>query len=164
MNRGELHELFVQRFHFGNPPLPCTEVDLNVFEDMLGTTLPSSYREFMRWHGRVYTPDILDEIVERGFEHPDLQDILSPSEAIQNTKAYWSGGMPENLVGVASDCMGNMIGFQRELKLGERPADVPVWFFDHDLNKVHAVASSFDEFISWFVKHLEGHSRKRRST
>jgi hypothetical protein len=89
-------------------------------------------------------------------DHPDIQEFLKPKEAIQNTKLYWSAGMPENVIGIASDCMGNMIGFHRQATPSD---DAPVVFFDHDFVKVRQLASSFDEFLSWYLDHLKGVSK-----
>jgi hypothetical protein len=66
---------------------------------------------------------------------------------------YRSAGMPQDVIGVASDCMGNMIGFRRN---GERCDDAPILFFDHDIVEVSEMAPSFDGFLDWYVVHLNG--------
>jgi hypothetical protein len=101
----------------------------------------------------VYTPDTLHEIVEANIDHPDIQNILDTAVAIEGTRAYWSGGMPKDVIGVASDGMGNMIGFSRQAMASD---DAPVVFFDHDLVEVYEVAPSFDEFLTWYLEHLKG--------
>jgi len=61
--------------------------------------------------------------------------------------------MPDDIIGVASDCMGNMIGFRRQAETSD---DAPVVFFDHDFVEVSELARSFDEFLSWYLDHLKG--------
>ena len=151
--RATIHRDFVERFHVGERHGPVSDSQLDAIEAKLNTKLPVAYREFMTGYGPVYTPDTLHEIVEGNIEHPDIQNILDPVEAIEGTKAYWSGGMPEDVIGVGSDCMGNMIGFRRQASVAN---DAPVVFFDHDFVDVNEIASSFDEFLSWYLEHLKG--------
>src|SRR5579859_8071455 len=113
-SRKEIHDSFVGRFHFGDRMAPWTNQQLNEIEAELDTKLPAAYREFMTRHGVIYTPQILEQIVDANLDHPDVQDFFKPHEVIDDTRAYWSGGMPEDVIGIASDCMGNMIGFRRQ--------------------------------------------------
>ena len=152
-SRATIHSDFVAHFHVGQQPVPVTAQQLDAVEAELNTKLPTAFREFMTHHGPVYTPAILDEISDKNIEHTDIQDILDPQEAIEGTKAYWSAEMPPDVIGVASDCMGNMIGFRRQAEVLD---DAPVLFFDHDFVEVTELAPSFDEFLSWFVDHLQG--------
>jgi SMI1 / KNR4 family (SUKH-1) len=151
--RPTIHERFVTRFHLGDRPQPLSDADLDFVEAALNTKLPSAFRQFMTRFGPVQTPHILDEITRRNVNHPDVQDFLTVEEAIKGTKGYWSAGMPEDLIGIASDCMGNMIGFRRARK---RYDDAPVVFFDHDFVVVSEIAPSFDSFLNWYLVHLAG--------
>ena len=69
------------------------------------------------------------------------------------TSAYWQAGMPDNVVAFASDCMGNLFAFSRDLH-DVAPDDAPVLFFDHDFMTVETVADSFDAFLSWFLDNI----------
>jgi hypothetical protein len=149
--RAELQNRFVMRFHFGSPPTPIPEQQLNAIETELNTKLPEAYREFMMRHGEIYTPGILDSIVAKEIDHPDVQNFLSPREVMDGTRAYWSGGMPDDVIGIASDCMGNMIGFRRHPMSSD---DQPMVFFDHDFLDVHVISSSFDELLQWYLDNL----------
>jgi hypothetical protein len=152
--RADIHETFVARFHLGGSRTPVTEEQLDVVEAALNTKLPVAYREFMIRSGVVHSQGILHEIVDKNLEpHPDVQDFLEPREAIDNTRGYWSAGMPEDVIGIASDCMGNMIGFRRQ---NSRTDDAPVFFFDHDFVDVDEIAPSFDEFLTWYLDNLNG--------
>jgi hypothetical protein len=150
-SRTAIHDRFVARFHFGSPPVPACEEDLDQVEAELNTKLPNAYRQFMTRHGKVYTPDILRAIVDQNLDHVDLQNIDSPKEAIEGTKGYWSAGMPPDVIAIANDCMGNMIGFHRHLESLE---DAPVIFFDHDFIEVYPIEASFDALLLWFLDHL----------
>ena len=152
-DRTTIHERFVARFHFGDRPQPVTEPELDSVEAALDTKLPAAFREFITRYGPVHTPRVLDEIADRGLDHSDIQQFLSAKDAIENTKGYWSAGMPNDVIGVASDCMGNMIGFRRNR---ERRDDAPVVFFDHDFVEVSEIAPSFDSFLDWYLGHLNG--------
>jgi hypothetical protein len=152
-SRTTIQHDFVARFHFGVRGGPVSDAQLDAIEAELDTKLPMAYRAFMTSYGPVYTPDTLKEIADGNIDHPDIQNVLDPREAIDGTKAYWSGGMPEDVVGFGSDCMGNMIGFRRQDKPSD---DAPVVFFDHDSVEVYEVAPSFDEYLRWYLDHLKG--------
>jgi hypothetical protein len=144
---------FVERFHVGERPGPVPSEELDRIESELNTKLPAAFRQFITTYGPVYTPDTLREITDGNIDHPDIQNVLDPAEAIEGTKGYWSAGMPEDVIGVASDCMGNMIGFRRQLGASD---DTPVVFFDHDFVEVYEIAPSFDEFLAWYLENLKG--------
>lgn len=150
-DRDELQALFVARFHVGDQPVASTDQQVDSFGEELGTATPEAYRRFITRFGAVYTPHLLDAIVDAGLDHPDVQNFLSVEEAVAGTKAYWAAGMPEDVVGVASDCMGNLLGFRRQTSKSD---DAPVVFFDHDFVEVAAVADSFDAFLLWYVENI----------
>jgi hypothetical protein len=152
-SRTAIHDEFVTRFHVGERLTPASQLELDGIEAELRTKLPAAYRDFITQYGAVYTPGILREIVEKNLDHPDVQNIEAPREAIEGTKAYWSGGMPKDVIGVAADCMGNAIGFHRQ---AVPSSDAPMVFFDHDFVEVYEVAPSFDEFLAWYLEHLDG--------
>jgi hypothetical protein len=151
--RAEIHQEFVSRFHSGKRDKPIPDDKLDAVEQALNTKLPASYRQFMNRFGVVYTPSILDEIADRRLEFPDLQEFFKPTDAIKNTKLLWSGEMPQDVIGIATDCMGNIIGFRRQAAACD---DAPVVFFDHEYVAVSEVASSFDEYLSWYLDNLQG--------
>jgi hypothetical protein len=151
--RTVIHREFVERFHVGTRHGPVSDSQVDTIEAELNTKLPLAYREFMTRQGPVHTPGTLHDIVERNIEHPDILSIFDPGEAIEGTKAYWSAGMPDEVIGIASDCMGNMIGFRR---LATASEDASVVFFDHDFVEVNEIAPSFDEFLGWYLDHLKG--------
>jgi hypothetical protein len=82
-------------------------------------------------------------------------DVLVTSETtgvIEGTRDYWSAGMSEQLVGFASDSLGNLFCFRRVAPGSSRAEDAEVWFFDHDFCSDRKVADSFDEWLLSFLK------------
>ncbi len=153
--RTQIHEQFAKRFHssISGAPKLLTNAEVDYIETSLDTKLPTAYRHFVTRTGQVHTRRILDELSERGLDYPDIQDFLTSDEAVKNTKGYWAAGMPHYVIGFASDCMGNMIGFRRS---STQLDDAPVLFFDHDYVTVSEIAATFDAFLSWYLSHLRG--------
>lgn len=88
--RTDIHRDFVERFHTGERQGPVSDAQLDGIESELATKLPKAFRQFMTQHGPVYTPDMLSEIADGNIDHPDIQNILDPAEAIEGIK----GQMP----------------------------------------------------------------------
>ena len=143
MNRTDIQKTFIQKFHEGDIERESVDVILQI-EKNLDTVLPQSYLDFMSNYNVVYTPSLLDLIVEEDADLHDLQNITSIKDTIEGTKMYWSGGMPDDLIGFGNDSMGNMFCFKKLPPDSKRPDDLPVWIFDHDFNKVSQISDSFD--------------------
>ena len=122
-DRETLYSTFARTFHVGDPPTPATDDELDEIESALNTTLPESFRVFAKSCGSVYAPDILDAVTDRELDHPDIQNFSSAAEIVTDTKGYWDAGMPDNIIGFASDCMGNMFAFERGRR-DTRPDDL----------------------------------------
>lgn len=133
-------------------PVPVDSAGIAQIERDLATVLPQSYVTFMQSHGPVHTPSLLGLIVDGGHEMGDVMVISEPDEVIEGTKAYWSAGMSEQLVGFASDSMGNLFCFRRVPTECIRADDAEVWFFDHDFCTEKKIAASFDEWLASYLK------------
>jgi hypothetical protein len=59
--------------------------------------------------------------------------------------------MPDTFIGFASDCMGNLFGFQRLAPSAVPPSDSVVYVFDHDFMEVSPVAPSFVSFLAAYI-------------
>lgn len=153
--RTDIHDGFVSRFHAGKRPARIAARQLDKIDEALNTRLPEAYRQFMMRHGAVYTPSILDAVTDAKLGMPDIQEFLKPKQVIENTKMCWSGEMPNDVIGFASDCMGNMIGFRRQSASSD---DAPVVFFDHEYVEVSELSPSFDVFLAWYLDNLKGRS------
>ena len=155
--RTRLYAEFAGRFAcdgLQGPARPCDTLELDRVEIALETYLPASYRQFLCMHGPLFVPDLWDAVVERELGAHPVREFLTPDQMINDTRLYWSGGMPKDFVGVAGDFMGNLFGFQRTAMNGDRPDDLPVSLFDHDYVRVDPAAPSFEAWLSWFVEHV----------
>ena len=86
--------------------------------------------------------------------------VTSIKDTIEGTKMYWSGGMPDDLIGFGNDSMGNMFCFKKLPPDSKRPDDLPVWIFDHDFNKVSQISDSFDKWLKAFLKLKESANKR----
>jgi hypothetical protein len=154
MTRAELHRLFVSEFHCEawDPQTPATLEEIAQMESELNTKLPEAYVTFMLTYGSAYTPEILRLIVDGEADMPDLKNIEMIPEAIAGTKAYWSAGTPDDLIGFGGDSGGNMFCFKRYQANANRPDDLPVWYFDHEFVDSYEVSPSFDEWLLSYIR------------
>ena len=85
--------------------------------------------------------------VERELDLAPLGDFYAPNEIVEETLGWREIGMPEELIAIASDGMGNKFCFDSKgLKRGTADGKA-VWFFDHDFDTTEVIASSFDAWI-----------------
>jgi hypothetical protein len=153
MKRTDLYSCFARQFALDRmePMGPCDDARINRIEDALETMLPCSYREFLTRCGPLFVPRLSDSI-----EHTELginlvREFFTPEEVVRDTRLYWSGGMPSDFIGIASDGCGNMFGFRREQA---RTDDSPVLFFDHDFVSVKQDADAFDSWLARFLNEV----------
>jgi hypothetical protein len=145
-----LHQAFAERFHAGKRLRPTTAAQLTDAEAALGVLWPESYWLFALACGAVYTPSILDLVVERKVKISDVQQFLTPNQSVTETRR-WQLDPAGGCAAFASDCMGSFFAF-RQLPASEpRPDDSTVWLFDHDYDEWVAQAASFDEWIGKFL-------------
>ena len=152
MTRAEIHSLFVARFHQGDPPTPVSRAEIERGERELDTVFPRSYITFMQTHGTIRTPSLLPLIVAGTHELWDVMVFFGISDVIEGTKGYWSAGMSEQMVGFASDSMGNLFCLRRADPDSGRADDAEIWFFDHDFCSESKVADGFDEWLLSYIK------------
>jgi len=156
MTRAEIHATFTQLFA-ADSPAPVPIEDIRAAEGELVTTFPQSYLDFITCYGAIYTPAILDlvtggesEIAPEGASF-DVQNFLTPAEIVETTRLYWSGGMDNWVVAVASDCMGNVFGFRKDSS-NARPEDSMVFIFDHDFCETKEESPGFDNWLLSFIR------------
>ena len=131
--------------------------DVAAVERALGTLFPTSFVTFITTHGPVFSPGILDLIVdaqesgEAEFSGWDVAEFLSPSEIQSTHSMYSDAGMDASLIPFAQDSAGNVFGFRR-IVADTRPDDGPVLFFDHDFCAVRVEAESFDHWLERFLQ------------
>jgi hypothetical protein len=150
-DRTILYKQFVERFHEGKKVRPALEEQFAAAEAALGIACPESWKQFSLSYGAVYTPSILTRLVQSKANVSDVQQFLTPKQAVTETKR-WKLEPNGGCIAFASDCSGNFFAF-RELSAAEpRPADAAVWLFDHEEANVTQQAASFDE---WLLKFLD---------
>lgn len=156
MTRTEIHTRFCELFASPGPmPIPLQQ--LVAAESELGTKLPQSYVDFATRFGAVKTPELLNlmtggesEIAPEGARR-DIRRFLPAEEIVEATRVYWSGGMEDWLIAIASDCMGNVFGF-RKMNGETRSGEAAVFFFDHDFCKIKEEEAGFDVWLESFVR------------
>lgn len=152
--RDGLHVRFATRFAadgLDGPARLCDTVALDQAEEALDTLLPVAYRDFLATCGPLFVPALWEAVVCGELGAEPVREFFSPAEVTRDTRLYWSGGMPADFIGVASDGCGNMFGFRRISRSGQRPEDAPVLFFDHDFVRVVEASGSFDGWLRWFL-------------
>jgi hypothetical protein len=151
VSRADLYKEFAKRFHAGKRLRPSTAVQLADAEAALGILWPEAYRQFAMTSGAVYTPSLLDLVVEQKSGFGDVQQFLTPKQSVTETRR-WELGPEGGCAAFASDCSGSFFAF-RQLSASEpRPDDAAVWLFDHDAGEVVEEAASFDEWLGRFLK------------
>jgi hypothetical protein len=159
MMRSDIHSAFVKRFSRPRrkPITPVSGDDIFSAEKEVGTIFPASFVAFIASHGPVYTPEILDLVVDAqesgpsDFEGWDVADFIALAEIPKTHAMYAKGGMDDSVVPFASDSSGNIFGFRRTTS-DNRLDDAPVLFFDHDFCKVSIEADSFDGWLERFLQ------------
>ena len=152
MDLADLISRFSAVFHHGE--IPAT-FDVAVFEQVgdLEVTTPLSYRALLCSSGGLFTPTILEEIVDRQLDFPDVQNIWLLSEVARDTRDSWSGGMPQDMVGFANDAGGNYFCYPRRRHRATLD-DAPVWFFDHESIEAHELSPSLAAWLAWYLDNL----------
>ena len=149
--RSELHRAFAERFHTGKRLRPATAAQLADAEASLGVLWPESYRQFAMACGAVYTPSLLDLIVEHKPGFGDVQQFLTPKQSVTETRR-WRLEPAGGCAAFASDCSGSFFAFRQLTATEPRPDDAAVWLFDHDAGEVVEQAKSFDEWLGRFLQ------------
>lgn len=86
MDRTELYRQFADWFHAGKRLRPATAAQLAEAEFALGVLWPESYRQFALVCGAVYSPSLLDLIVERKPGFSDVQQFLTTKQSVTETR------------------------------------------------------------------------------
>lgn len=140
---------FAKRFNQSDDAKPATRTDIEKFEQDFGIFLPNDYRIFLSNFGNIWTPDILNLVVDKELEINDVQNFWNIDKIIYDNQNEWTSQIVPEIIPFASDCMGNIFAFLRdELKSPKESAHV--YFYDHDFNTVEKVSSSFKRWIEQF--------------
>ncbi len=123
--------------------------DIEKLESEFNIYLPKDYRIFMQEYGDMYTPDILDLIVDDELDFNDVQQFWDIDSIIFDKQNESSSQISPDFIPFALDSMGSLFGFLTS-DLKEKKENAPVYFFDHDFDTVEKKSSSFSEWIENF--------------
>lgn len=146
--RSELYCAFAERFHAGKRLRAATAAQLEEAEAALGVLWPESYRLFAMACGAVYTPGLLDLVLEKKPGFGAVQQFLTPKQSVTETRR-WRLEPAGGCAAFASDSSGSFFAF-RQLQ-GPRPDDAPVWLFDHEAGEFVEQAPGFDTWLSRYM-------------
>ncbi|MFW2545315.1 SMI1/KNR4 family protein [Primorskyibacter sp. 2E107] len=79
-----------------------------------------------------------------------MSHFNEPPEIITETEDWWPIGLPQNLIALASDAMGNKFCFSSG-DMKTRHETAPVWFWVHDFNETTKLGDSFSEWLELYV-------------
>jgi len=141
---------FASLFNKESEAQTASLLKIQSLEDSLQIKLPEDFKLFMINYGTLWTPDVLDIIVDNEIEMDDIQQFLSAEEILEDKKSGFTNQIElADLIPFASDCMGNIFAFKSsDIKIERPTADV--YFFDLDFNEMHLVANSFTALIEEF--------------
>src|SRR3954452_1599729 len=125
-SRTELYQSFAARFHAGKRLRPAAEAQLDAAESALGVLWPESYRRFALACGTVYSPSLLDLVVERRPDYSDVQQFLTPRQSVTETRR-WRLEPAGGCLAFAHNCSGSFFAFRGLPASPPRPDDAPVW-------------------------------------
>src|SRR5262245_41865009 len=122
---------FAKRFNKSKDAKPATQIDIQKLEQEFQIFLPNDYKVFFLNFGDIWTPDILDVVVDNELDMHDVQQFWNVDDIIYDKKNEWTSQVSTDLIPFASDCMGNIFAFLRhDLQSSKESAEI--YFFDHD--------------------------------
>ena len=145
----EILREFSNRFNKKDDLKKASESDIQKLESEFGITLPKDYKTLIAELGNMWTPDILDIIVDNQLELNDVQDFWDIESITYDKKNEWTSQISTDLIPFASDSMGNIFGFL-STDLTTENETISVYFFDHDFDTVEKISDSFTEWINEF--------------
>ncbi len=142
---------FVERFNKSDDAKASTQIDIDMLEKELKIYLPYDYKTFLLSFGNIWTPDILDLIVDQELEINDVQDFWDIEKIIYDKQNEWTSQVSTDIIPFASDCMGNIFAFlTNDIKSPTETADI--YFYDQDFDTVEKISPSYKDWIDSFNK------------
>lgn len=138
--------MFTERFNRNVDAIPAKQSDVEKLENDFSIHLPSDYKEFVKLFGDVWTPGVLEVIVDNEVELIDIQQFWTIDQIRKDRKNARTSQPDMDMLPFASDSMGNIFGFLiTDLKVPGN--ECPVYFFDHDFGTVEKISDSFTKLI-----------------
>jgi hypothetical protein len=149
----ENFDLFFEKFNKSDTVENTLGSKIDELEKLYHIHLPIDHKDFIGKYSSMWTPDILDIIVDNDIELNDVQEFWSVEEIIEDRKSGFTSIQKDDLIGFASDCMGNVFAFKKaELNIENPQANV--YFFDHDMDTLAIEAPSFTAFVERYLSTL----------
>jgi hypothetical protein len=142
----EIFNKFRTRFDKNDDLEKASESDIEKLKTELNISIPYEYKLFLTEYGNIYTPEILDLIVDNEIDLYDIQEFWTVERIIYDKKNEWTAQVSTDIIPFASDSMGNIFSFLTA-DLNKEKESSSVYFFDHDFDTVEKIANSFSEWI-----------------
>ena len=142
---------FADRYNKRDDARPSTQADIEELEKELGIQLPGDYKIFLLTIGSIWTPDILNLVVDRELEMYDVSQFWYTKEIIDDKKNWWTAKVSTDIIPFASDSGGNIFAFLTG-DLKEEKETAAIYFYDHDFETVEKIAESFKDWLDNFNK------------
>jgi cell wall assembly regulator SMI1 len=137
---------FADRFNKSSTSKPGSQSDIKSIENNFNIFLPTDYKDFFQKFGDIWTPDILDIIVDNDLSINDVQQFWDAERIIEDKKSEWTSKLSDDIIPFASDSMGNIFAFKTDdLRQQNQTADI--YFFDHDFDTVDKISNSFTKWL-----------------
>jgi len=145
-------ERFVDRFSESSMTSlikPETVEDISNLERRFEIKLPNDYKIFLKNYGNIWTPTILDKVVDNDLNFYDVQQFWSIEAIILDIDNGWTAQTGQDILPFASDCSGNLFCFTLDdLRSGKN--DCEIHFYDHDFDTFENLSKSFKEWIEQY--------------
>lgn len=140
---------FVDKYNKNEEIKLATQTEIELLEKEFSIHLPADYKNFITTYGNIWTPDILDIVVDNQLDMNDVQEFWEIEKIVEDKKSEWTSQLQTDIIPFASDCMGNIFGFlTADLKVLRETADI--YFFDHDFDTVDKISDSFTDWMDKF--------------
>ena len=139
-------DLFIKNWTNKQSMIPIDNADISELESTLALTLPQAYKYLISTYGLLHTPNVLTTTCHLNVEISNVRDFLSLADVASLSALYEMSSMPKGHILFSSDSKGNMFCFKRSDCESEQE-DIPVWFFDQQLNTVEKVSNTFSEWL-----------------
>jgi len=147
----DLFEQFVKRYNKKDEIDRQDETQIQKLENEFGIYLPEDYKSFLNNFGSLWTPEILDIIVDNELDFYDVQDFWDIERIEYDKKNEWTSKLTTDLIPFASDSMGNIFAFKTD-EIKAKAEFSSIYFFDHDFDTITKITNSFTEWIEQYNK------------
>jgi len=142
---------FSKRFNKNDHTICASDLDLHKLEQAFKIYLPDDFKIFANHFGNLWTPDVLDIIVDKKIEMFDVQQFWEINDIFKYKEEGLTPNTPFDIIPFASDCMGNIFAFLSD-RIKDKKETSEIYFLDHDFMTLKKLSNSFTEWIDCFNK------------